>query len=288
MYSETPSEKFSADTIAIIGVGLLGGSIAAAVRTRHLVNRVIGVGRSLARLEIAESAGLIDSCTTDVTRAAQDAEMLVFCTPVDQIVRGVRTAVANGRPGTLITDVGSIKGSICRGVSDGLTAGATFIGSHPLAGSEKQGFKNSDADLFDGCVCVVTPDNQTPLDQLARLTRFWRALGAVVIEMSPEDHDHTLAKTSHLPHVVAATLASMLTETERDFAASGFRDTTRIGAADPELWIGILRNNVEAVIESLDSYSDRLGEFRAALANHDANALKSLLQLAKTNRDALD
>jgi cyclohexadieny/prephenate dehydrogenase len=283
-----PYQHSTDEAIAIVGVGLLGGSIAAAVRQRGLGRSVIGVGRDRTRMDAARQAGLIDVGVTNLAEAAAVSRLIVFCTPVERIVDGVREAAVHCRPGTLLTDVGSVKGVICRELADGLPPGVTFIGSHPLAGSEKQGFEYADADLFERRVCVVTPHAETSADSLRRLVAFWSALGLTVVPMSADVHDTALAQTSHVPHVAAAALAAALADSNRPLAATGFRDTTRIAAGDPDLWVGILLNNADEVVGGLDRFAGMLQEYRRAIAARDAPALRQLLQRAKANRDALD
>ena len=281
------------DTLAIVGVGLLGGSVARAAKQRGLVRRVIGVGRNAARLEAARSAEVIDLAETSLAAAASQSDLVIFATPVDHIALGVRETAAACRPGTILTDVGSTKGQLCRELSTGLPDAVTFIGSHPLAGSEKQGWEHSLADLFDGRVCVVTPvDTQsarTPQrsDAIARLTTFWQRIGMTVIVLSPEAHDRALAQTSHLPHVVASALARTLEESNRPFAATGFADTTRIAAGDPNVWVPILLDNSAAILASLEDYSKQLQSFRDALTSRDAEALRRLWEHGKAIRDSI-
>lgn len=283
--THSPSPLF--DTIVVIGVGLLGGSIALAARQRGVVRRVIGVGRDAGRLEQARAAGIISAAETDVAKAASHADLLIVATPVDLIVSGVRAAAVACHEGLLITDVGSTKSRICRELAAGISYGATFVGSHPLAGSEKQGWKHARADLFDGRVCVVTPTDSTPRDAVSRLTAFWRAIGMTVIELSPEAHDRALAQTSHVPHLVASALAGTLTPENRPFAATGFADTTRIAAGDPDVWVPILLDNANAVLASLDEYSQQLQAFRDALATGDSATLHWLWEQGKAIRDAI-
>jgi len=276
------------ETVAIIGVGLIGGSIAAAVKTRSIARTVIGVGRTPARLEPAVSRGWLDRVTTDVSAAAREADLVIFCTPVNRIAAGVREAAALCRPGTLITDAGSVKGSICEELSDGLPHGVEFIGSHPLAGSEKQGCEFADSNLLEGRVCVITPMESSTGPARDRLKQFWTRLGATVRELSPAAHDRALAETSHLPHVIAATLAATLSIENRPFAATGFRDTTRIASGDPDLWTAILLANADEVLRSLQKNEQITERFRTALESSDAESLKTLLNAAKSNRDALN
>ncbi len=282
-----PPPEQTIETVVIIGVGLIGGSIAAGLKARGFTGRIVGVGRNQKRLQVAESAGLIDCSTVELKEAAGQASLLIFCTPVDRIVEGVRTAAANCQPGTLLTDTGSVKGSICRDLANGLPEKVTFIGSHPLAGSEKRGFEHAQPDLFQARVTVVTPDASTPGQELARLKRFWQSLGSTVIEMSAAEHDRVLALTSHLPHVAAAALVEMLPAATRPFAASGFCDTTRIASGDPDLWCGILVENADEITNKIDTYIEKLTEFRACLTGRDHAGLNNLLEVAKTNRDSL-
>lgn len=275
------------DTMAIIGVGLLGGSVALAARQQGLVRRVIGVGRTAARLEQAREAGILDDISTDLVASASQADLLVFATPVNLISAGVREAAAICQRGTVITDVGSTKTHICRELSAGLPNAATFIGSHPLAGSEKQGWEHSRADLFDGRACVVTPTESSPRDAISRLVEFWQAIGMTVVEMSPEAHDRALAQTSHVPHIVASALARTLADENRSLAATGFADTTRIAAGDPNVWVPILLDNRDAVLHSLDDFSSQIAAFREALSRGDADQIRCLWEQGKAIREQL-
>ena len=289
MNDERPAAALlKSSTIGIVGVGLIGGSIAAALKKRGFNGRIIGIGRNSARLQDAQAAGLIDEFTTDVGTVAAECDIIIFCTPVDRIACGVMTAAAKSLPGTLITDAGSVKGSICRELDEKLPDGVTFIGSHPLAGSEKNGFQHADADLYVDQTCVVTPDIATPPEQLEQLTIFWETLGMIIVTMTAEDHDTALARTSHLPHVVAAALAATLSPENNDLAATGFADTTRIASGDPDLWTTILLANADAVSNSLSEYTQQLDEFQVAITNRDADVLKKLLEVAKRKRDDLD
>lgn len=275
-------------TVAIVGVGLIGGSIAAGLKKRGHSGAILGVGRDESRLDDARKAGLIDEGLSDIAKAASRADIVIFCTPVDMIADGVRSAADACRAGTLLTDAGSVKGTICRALDGKLSKNATFIGSHPIAGSEKQGFRHADANLFEGRICIVTPNATTSADQLLRLKSFWQTLGLAVLEMSPDEHDRALAETSHLPHVVAAALAATLSPSNRHLAATGFCDTTRIAAGDPDLWTAIFLANADDVLARIDSFSDSLRVFRIALNNRDAVTLKKLLQVAKTARESVN
>lgn len=279
----------TAQTVAIVGVGLIGGSLAASLKARGTVDpTVIGVGRNQQRLEQACAEGLVDQVTTDLADAAARADLIVFCTPVDLIVAEVREAAGHCRPGTLLTDAGSVKSAICTKLSGDLAESVTFIGSHPLAGSERRGFEHADARLFEGRVCVVTPDSSAPEQQVARLVRFWESVGMRVVQLTPEAHDAALAQTSHVPHLVACALAESLDERNRTLASTGFQDSTRIAAGDPDIWSPIVLQNAAQILEGLEVFSRRVDEFKRAIRDQDAAALRKLLESAKSCRESLN
>ncbi|MFP6762775.1 MAG: prephenate dehydrogenase [Planctomycetaceae bacterium] len=282
------SEPASGHTLAIAGVGLLGGSIAAAAKQRGLARRVIGIGRNPKHLQAAVDAGLIDSFVTDPADCDAEWNFAIVATPVHRIADEVHRIAAASRRGTLITDVGSVKADVCRAAAQGLPDGIHFVGSHPLAGSEKNGCEFSDARLFEGRVTIVTPLDSSQDEAADSVTEFWTALGSIVHRLDVVTHDRVLAMTSHLPHIAAAALASILTAELRPFAATGFGDTTRIAAGNPDLWVSILLSNADAVVGSLDGFSQQFEQFREAVRNRDGERLKTLLQLAKTARDTLD
>ena len=260
-------------TVVIVGVGLIGGSLAAALRSRRLAQTIIGVGRDFARLEQARESGLIDESSTDIAAAAARADLIVFCTPVDRVADGVREAAPYVRPGTLVTDVGSVKQPIC----DALEDVPSFVGSHPIAGSHRQGFEAADAHLFEGRTCVVTPLPSSDPALVHRVERLWQAVGMRTVQMSPAAHDQALAMTSHLPHVVAAALAATLTEANQPLTGSGFRGTTRIAAGDPDLWTSILLQNAEHVLGGIEAVQHQLEAYRQALATRNGPQIKRLL-----------
>jgi len=280
--SESPFSPLE-ETVVIVGVGLIGGSLAAALRQRRIARNVIGVGRDAGRLEQARQAGLIDECMTDLARAAAQADIVVFCTPVDRVAEGARLAAQHAGAGALLTDAGSVKQPIC----DALADIPSFLGSHPIAGSHRQGFEAADSQLFEGRTCVLTPQPSASATQLGRLERLWRAVGMRTVTMSASAHDQTLAMTSHLPHLVAAALAATLSEQNRPFTGTGFRDTTRIAAGDPELWSGILQQNAGHVIRGIEAVQQQLENYKRSLASQDTMAIKQLLSAGKQQREAL-
>jgi prephenate dehydrogenase len=275
------------DTLAIVGVGLLGGSVALAARTRGVARRVVGVDRDSDALARACQSGVIDA-TASLADAAGEANLVVVCTPVGTIASFVLHAAAHCRPGTILTDVGSTKANILAEVEAGtLPDGVHFAGSHPLAGSEKQGSLHSRDDLFTDRLVVVTPARSTPDGVIDHLRAFWSALGSRVEVMDAEQHDRVVALTSHLPHLAASALASLTPENWLDFTGTGFRDTTRIACGGVEVWSSILRANRQAILLALDRLQSRLEDFESALVNNDRKGLEQLLWEGKNVRDKL-
>jgi prephenate dehydrogenase len=275
-------------TIAIVGVGLIGGSIGLALRARGLARRVIGIGRSEASLTDAERAGAIDAGTTDQARGVAEAEIAVVCTPVTRIAADVANAAEHGPDGILITDAGSTKRRIVERIEQNARARAAFVGAHPIAGSERQGIAHARADLFEGRVCVLTPTEQTPADRLPRARLFWDRLGCRVREMTPQAHDDALALTSHLPHAVAAALAASVPAEFLPLTAGAFRDCTRIAASDPALWTGIFCDNRLPILRALNAIQERLSAFQSALQAADESSLRDWLNVARERRRLFD
>ena len=275
------------ETVAIVGVGLIGGSIGLALRERGLAQTVIGIGRRQSSLRAARRVGAVTNTTIDLAKGVADADLVVVCTPVGRIVEDILQAAENCPEGALITDAGSTKQTIVEQLDGKLPRGCRFLGSHPLAGSEKTGAAHATADLFDGRLVILTPTANTHAEDFDQLEQFWSALGSVVIQMTPAEHDRALALTSHLPHLVAATMASVLPENLFRLTGSGFHDTTRVAAGDPDLWKQIFVANRTNVLAALDQFSHQLHTFRTAMERDDSAALEAFLTLAKKNRDAL-
>ncbi|MDP6446845.1 MAG: prephenate dehydrogenase/arogenate dehydrogenase family protein [Pirellulaceae bacterium] len=269
--------------VTIVGVGLIGGSIGSSLRRLRLADEVIGVGRSLDTLSVAEQLGAITSATTDWASGLAGADVVVVCTPVEHIPDHVRTA-AQLAPQAWITDAGSAKSQIVQALRDQTER---YIGSHPLAGSEKTGCGHSRDDLFVDRVAIVTPTDDTPPTLTERASEFWRSLGANVVAMSPSQHDDALAATSHLPHVVASALAAATDRSQLDLTGTGWRDATRIASGDVEMWRQILTGNQTPVLQAIDRFSEVFNDFREALADGDQARIQQLLEVGKQNRDAV-
>jgi prephenate dehydrogenase len=274
------------DTVAVVGVGLIGGSIGLDLLALGAARRVIGIGRRAESLAAAKRVGAVTETTLDLAEGVAEAELVIVCTPVGRIVDDVLAAARAAKPGTIITDVGSTKRSIVRGLEGKLPAGVTFVGSHPIAGSEKSGPEAAMRGLFQDRVTVVTPAGAVTAEA-ETVIAFWKSLGSRVVEMSPEAHDQALAATSHVPHVVASALASVTPAEYLELSAGGWRDTTRIAASDGALWQQILDDNRTEVLAALDRLCGRLDEFRLAIETRDAAALERIWNLGRERRTSL-
>ena len=270
------------DHIVIVGVGLIGGSIARALKERGLSRQITGLGRNRERLLAAQEAGLLDAVATSVSEL-RPFSLAIVCTPVDRIPADVRALQAVAP--ALITDAGSVKARICRELSSPQPGQATFLGSHPMAGSEQGGWEHSSAHLFEGRICAITPTGHAE-PTVRTIERFWSALGMGTIRLHPEQHDRLVALTSHLPHATAAALASLLTPDAWPLAATGFRDTTRVASGDPALWTSILIENREAVSHHLRQLIEVLQQFSSALESNHPAEIEAQLSQGKTAREA--
>ena len=275
------------DTVAIVGGGLIGGSIGLALRDRGLARNIVGIGRRAASLRAAKRVGAVTSTTLDISKGAAQAELIVVCTPVGRIVEDVEAAAQAAPADCLITDAGSTKAEIVAALDGRLNGAAHFIGSHPLAGSEKNGPLSAVADLFVGRTVVITPTKSTRPADLAGLADFWKSLGASVVSMPAATHDRILAATSHLPHLVASALAAATLEADLPWVASGWLDTTRVAAGDAELWRQIFESNRSHLLKALARYEKSLGALRRALERGDGKKLTDILLEAKQKRDAV-
>lgn len=274
-------------TVAILGPGLIGGSLALALAERGLATRLMIYARSPHALDAIRTAGVDAELTGNPSEAVRDADAVILCVPIEAmagLVHEVRDAL---KPDALVTDVGSVKGSVDRDLAPLLEGRALWIGSHPMAGSEQAGFSAARADLFEGAAVIVTPTKQTQPEAERRAEQFWKALGASVTLLNPELHDHYVAEISHLPHLLAAALVNHASEPARELAGGGFRDTTRVASGSPELWVEILLANREAVSSSLALLLSNLVKTHDTIQKGDKTKLQKLLQQAQHSRSQL-
>ena len=274
--------------ITVLAPGLLGGSVAMAAHQRGLAGRVVLWSRrpeNRARLRGQPWCGEV----RDTPEAAvRGAGLVVLAAPVDGIIALVQAIGPHLAGGTLVTDVGSVKAEIARQGHAAMAPGARFVGAHPMAGSEKTGWEHASPALFEQRTCFVTPRPETDAGAVDAVVRFWHGLGAAVTTVDPDTHDEIVAHISHLPQVVAANLCHFLARKNpawRDFAGGGLRDTTRIGAGDPTMWMGIFQQNRDEILSALREFEDELHAFQTALANRDFPEIRTRLERGKAYRD---
>jgi prephenate dehydrogenase len=273
-------------SLAILGPGLLGGSIALAAR-RLGWRTALWARRAEAVAEI-EAMGIADDASTKVRDIVKGADLVILCTPVGVMPGLAREIVEAISPETVVTDVGSVKASVVAELETIFRAHGRFVGSHPMAGSEQTGIRAAREDLFEGAACIVTPNADSNAAAVAQVRAFWEALGCRILEATPEGHDEIVALVSHLPHLLAATLVqTVLTENAGafDFGGPGFRDTTRVAAGPPAMWAEILGTNRVAVRKSAEALIEKLREI-LTLLDREAPMTEFLTQ-AKAQRDRL-
>ncbi len=273
-------------TVCIIGTGLIGGSIGLGLKKRNLAKTIIGVGHRTASLEKATKMHAIDIGLLNSEEAVKDADIVILATSVNKIIDTAKKIIPLMKRNAILTDVGSTKKYIVEQISHNLRKDITFIGAHPIAGSEQRGVEFASADLFEGCTCIITPmGNHT--NEGETISHLWRLLGAKIKYMTPEQHDEILAFVSHLPHLAASCLINAIKEEYLVCGASGLRDTTRVASGDPELWVDIFCQNRENVIKSIDQFIAELGGFRNDLLNKNDAKILDRLKNAKLSRDSV-
>lgn len=274
------------DRVAILGVGLMGGSLGAALRQRRIAREVVGYDARPGALAEALARGAIDRGAASAPEAVAGAGLIVVAAWVDAVPPLVHEAAAHAPQGCLITDLGSSKGAIQAAIGT-LPNGAVYVGSHPMAGSEKSGPLEADADLYVGRLVAVCAEDSTPAAATEAIGALWEAVGARVERIEAARHDRLVAAASHLPHLISACLAGALGPEAWHWGAGGLRDMTRVAAADPEKWRQILLSNRVELLAALAAFEGQLAAAREALVAADAPALLQRLREAQRNRNAL-
>ena len=278
--------------ITIVGTGLLGGSLALALRARGLAAIVRGYVRREAAVTECERAGLADYATTDLAEAVHDADLVILGTPLAQMRGLAEQFLPMLKPGVLVSDVGSVKASVVAEIEPLVTkAGGHFVGAHPMAGGEQSGVGAARADLFANAVCILTPTATTNAAAQKKIEELWRALGSRLLVMTPQLHDELVARSSHLPHALASALAGYVLRPEHpkeqpQLCASGFRDTTRVASGSPEMWRDIALANRVPLARALSEVIESLQQLQRAVAAGDAAAIEKFHSTAKQRRDA--
>jgi len=268
------------DRVALIGIGLIGSSLAHAMRKHKLAGEITGYARSEATRKKALEIDLVDKVFPTAAQAVKDADLVILCSPVGTYGELAREIGPGLRPGAILTDVGSVKGAVVRDVLPHVPQDVSFIPGHPIAGTEQSGPESGFAELFINRWCILTPLPDSDPGAVERLADFWRACGSNVEMMTPEHHDLVLAITSHLPHLIAYNIVSTAADLEEvtsseviKYSAGGFRDFTRIAASDPTMWRDVFLNNKDAVLEMLGRFSEDLSALQRAIRGGDVDML---------------
>lgn len=278
-------------TLAIVGVGLLGGSVAKAARAGELAREIVGIGRDRARLDAALRDRAVDRVTTDLEAGVRGADFVLLGVPVLAIEELLARVWRAAPDGAILTDVGSTKSGIVS-AAERLAAERplAFVGSHPMAGSEQSGYGVARADLFQGATVILTPTDRSEPRTVKAVAGFWESMGARVSTLDPETHDRVVAAISHVPHLVAYALADGVARFQPEaleFAARGFKDTTRIAASDPNVWTEIFLANREALRANLEAFRLALADLERAIATGSGDALRAMLARIKAARERL-
>lgn len=278
--------------IAILGLGLMGSSLALALRKRGIEATISGFARKEEVRLKAEASGMIDTAHADPAEAVRDADLVVICVPIWSIAALAKTVISALKPGAIVTDVGSTKSKLIQ-TMEALFAEseACFVGSHPIAGSEKTGIDAGNPDLYTGRLTVVCPTENTPANAEQTVMELWEGAGSEVVKMSPEEHDAVLASTSHLPHMVAAALARSVANgdpsAKADFCGTGFQDTTRVASGSADMWVDIIDTNRAALEAELDCFHKELQGLTHILRSGNGDDIRRWLEEAANDRNQI-
>jgi prephenate dehydrogenase len=281
------------ERMAIVGTGLIGGSFARALRVAGAVRTIVGIDTDRHNLEQALNLGIVDEIAADVSTGVRGAQVVFISVPTCSIPVVVKSLVPFLSPGCVVTDGGSVKAAIVNECEKFMPPGCSFLGGHPIAGTEHSGAAASFATLYTGKRCILTPTDNTDAAAFDTVSRLWQAVGARVSCMEAGHHDRIFAEISHLPHVVAYALvhavgtADVEGENVLSYTAGGFRDFTRIASSDPSMWRDISLMNREALLASIDGFSASLAELRKRIDCHDPEGLAEFFTIAKQFRDAI-
>ncbi len=273
--------------VAFLGLGLIGGSLAKAMRENRLAKEIVGLSQSQQTLTIALKEGIIDHGYHDISKAVANADLVVLAAPVGIITNMLSSIGSHLRRGCIVTDVGSSKQAIVLAAEKYLPANVFFVGSHPLAGLEKGGVANANANLFQNATCIMTPTDATHRIAKERIKLLWSKVGAHVKFMPADEHDKILGYISHLPHMVAYALMETIAPEFLPYAAQGLKDTTRIAGSSNQMWTDIAVSNKKNLIKAIDEMAKNLSLIRKAVSTDDQKTLLNFFKNAKAKRDSL-
>jgi prephenate dehydrogenase len=286
-------DEFYIDKLAVVGVGLIGGSLALALKEAGAVGHVVGIGRGLANLETALRLGLVDSITQDLSVGVADADVIFLATPVQALGPVCGQAMPHLKPGAIITDGGSVKQAVIDAIEPHLRSDVYFVPGHPIAGTENSGAEAAFATLYRDRRCILTPTANTTADALEYIRRMWQLVGSQVVVMDVDKHDRVLAAISHLPHMVAYALVNAVDAYDRydesilEYSAGGFRDFTRIASSDPIMWRDIALTNREALVEMMEQFETFFNELKEDVLLGSSERLFEFFRRSKQSRDKI-
>ena len=280
--------------VTIIGVGLIGGSLARVLKNRNLAAEITGSGRSRETLDLALKLGVVDRINQDMAGAVDNADLVVLATPVGTFQKIVQEISHRLKQGAIVTDVGSVKGELVNKIEGFLPQGVHFVPGHPIAGKEKHGVAESSSDLFVDTKCILTPTDRTDPQALATMKSLWLGAGATVMMMDADAHDHIFAAVSHLPHAAAYAMVNTVAEFRAgeenyiNFSGAGFRDFTRIAASSPEMWRDICLLNGKNILDMIEQYQFALARIKKAIKHRNGDKLEQLFSSASKLRRGLE
>jgi prephenate dehydrogenase len=285
--------SFYIDKLAVVGVGLIGGSLALALKEAGAVGHVVGIGRGLPNLETALKLGVVDSFTQDLTAGVADSDVIFLATPVQALGAVAEQAMPYLKPGAIITDGGSVKQAVIDAIEPHLRNDVHFVPGHPIAGTEESGAAAAFATLYRDRRCILTPTERTAEEALERIRQMWQLVGSQVVVMDVDKHDRVLAAISHLPHMVAYALVNAVSAYDRydesilEYSAGGFRDFTRIASSDPTMWRDIAQTNREALLEMMEQFETFFSELKEDVATGSGERLFEFFRRSKQSRDEI-
>jgi len=278
------------DKVTILGVGLIGASFALGMKKYKLCNHLIGHGRKIENLQRARDIGIIDSLEPDPAKACSGSDLILFATPVGSFTEIAEKICLSFKKGTLVTDVGSVKGRLVYDMEALMPEGTYFVGGHPIAGSSRSGIDTATAEIFRGAKCILTPTEKTNVNALERLTHVWKTFGCMVELIDPDEHDRIYAMVSHLPHLLAYAIVNTVADVDSSylkFAGQGFMGTTRIALSSPELWRDICILNQDNLLKFIEIFKKNLGKLSQYLKASDLKSLEGEFERARTLREGI-
>lgn len=276
--------------ITILGVGLLGASFALALKKNGLCNSITGYGRNRENLQKAKERDIIDSFEQDPASACRDADLIMLSTPVGSFLDLTKAISPALKKGAVLTDVGSVKGKLVREIEKIIPGHVSYIGGHPIAGSDRSGIDSASAGLFRNAKCIITPTENSNPDALEKIHGLWKALGSDILTLNPEEHDRIYASVSHLPHLIAYAMVNTVADMDRsylDFSGKGFMDATRIAASSEDLWNDICLLNRDNLVEVIAVFQKNLDMLNQYLKAGNSDSLKNAFRKARTLRETI-